>query len=72
MPYRPAVQLPSYLCDNMLKVQPEPRIHRSAAWPQRPNVADGLCALAQLKLRLGELETLQIGIESVSGKKHQL
>jgi hypothetical protein len=56
----------------MLKVQPEPRIHRSAAWPQRPNVAYGLCALAQLKLRLGELETLQIGIESVSGKKHQL
>ena len=48
-----AVQLPSYLCDNMLNVQHEPRIHRSATWPQRPNVADDVCALAQLKLRLG-------------------
>ena len=47
------VQLPSYLCDNMLNVQHEPRIHRSAAWPQCPKVADDVCALAQLKLRLG-------------------
>lgn len=52
-PIQAAIQLPSYLCDNMLNVQHEPRLHRSATWPQRPNVADDVCALAQLKLRLG-------------------
>lgn len=52
-PLSPAVQLPSYLCDNMRNVWHESRLYCPTAWTQRPDAALDLCPLVELKRRLG-------------------
>lgn len=58
-PLSPAVQLPSYLCDNTHNVWHESRLYCPTAWTQRPDAALDLCPLVEPSGDWGEMDKLQ-------------
>ncbi|MCY1188794.1 hypothetical protein D9M73_299550 [compost metagenome] len=51
-PVPQAIQLPAHLCDNVLNVRNEPRLHRATTGQYSPDAALHVRPLDQLRLRL--------------------